>query len=100
MHTTLKTMEKLDKLLTEADELITCASICDDPELKSIYMDLARCHYDGYEKLSKAGERMVERKTQQMPDEKAQVIREMAAWHKEKYDERAAKIKHRLDSMR
>ena len=100
MHVTLKTMEKLDKLLTEADELVTCASTCDDQELKSIYMDLARCHYDGYEKLSKATERAVDRKANQYPGEKGQTIKEMATWHKDKYDERAAKIKMRMDAMR
>lgn len=99
MQITLKMMEKLDNLLNEADELITCATAhSDDPELKAIYLDLARCHYDGYEKLSKAAERSVERKADHM--EHGHVLKEMAAWHKDKYDERAAKIKLRLDHMR
>lgn len=101
MQITLKMVEKMDKLLEEADELITCANAhSDDTELKSIYLDLARCHYDGYEKLSKCCERVVERKAQGMPDGQGHALKEMAEWHKDKFDDRAAKIKMRLQQVR
>lgn len=99
MHITLKMVEKLDNLLDEADEYIKCATMhADDTELKSTYLDLARCHYDGYEKLSKCCERMVDRKAQ--GTEHGQAIKEMAGWHKDKFDKRAAEIKHRLEQVR
>lgn len=101
MHITLKMVEKMDNLLSESDELITCANThTDDTELKSIYMDLARCHFENYEKLSKYCERMVERKAQGMPDGQGQALKQMAEWHKDKFDERAAKIKMRLQQAR
>lgn len=100
MHITLKMMEKLDKLLEESDELITCASTADDPELKSIYLDLARCHYDGYEKLSKCAERAVERKAQNMENGQGHAIKEMVVWHKKKYDDKAEKVYKRLQNAR
>lgn len=100
MHVTLKTMEKLDDLLDEADEYVTCATAhADDHDLKSAYLDLARCHYDGYEKLAKIAERSVERKAS-AGGEKAQVVREMAQWHLDKFADRASKIKMRLDQVR
>ena len=101
MHVTLKTIEKLDNLLDEADEYVKCAHAhADDSELKGTYLDLARCHFDGYEKLSKCVERSVDRKAQSMQDGKGEALREMAGWHKDKFDKRAAEIKHRLDQAR
>ena len=101
MHTTLKMVEKLDDLLEETDEYIKCAHECtDNPELKSAYMDLARCHYDGFEKLSKCVERTVERKSQMLGEDKGQLMKEMAAWHMNKFTERAAHLKSRMDQMR
>lgn len=99
MHVTLKMIEKLDNLLDEANEYITCANAhADDSELKSAYLDLARCHFDGYEKLAKCCERSVERKTQSTPA--GDTMRQMYAWHKNKFDERASTIKHKLDQAR
>lgn len=99
MQICLKMMEKLDDLLNEADEYVQCATQhSDDNELKSAYLDLARCHYDGYEKLSKCAERMADRKAQGHQDGHA--IREMVGWHKNRYEERASKIKHKLDQAR
>lgn len=99
MHTMLKMIEKLDNLLDETDEYIMCANAhAENPELKSTYLDLARCHFDGFEKLEKCCERAVEQKAQSMPD--GQVIRQMVGWHKDKFDERAATIKHKLEQAR
>lgn len=99
MQITLKMVEKLDDLLDEADEYIKCATMhADDSELKAAYLDLARCHYDGYEKLSKCAERAIERKS--VGSEHGSAIREMANWHKDKFDKRAMEIKHRLDQAR
>ena len=99
MQITLKMMQKLDGLLTEADEYITCANAhADNPELKATYLDLARCHYDGYEKLSKCAERAVEQKADHVPH--GQAIKEMVAWHKDQYDERAEKVHKRLQNAR
>ncbi len=99
MQVTLKMVEKMEGLLEEADEYITCANThSDDSELKSIYMDLARCHYDGYEKLSKCCERVVDRKRNQGPEGEA--LKKMAEWHKDKFDEKAAKVKLRMDHQR
>ena len=101
MHITLKMMEKLDNLLNEANEYVTCANAhADDSDLKNAYLELARCHYDGYENLSRAADRAMERKTRNMSDEKASVVREMVAWHKDKYDERAKKIKEKIEQSR
>lgn len=99
MHVTLTMIEKMDNLLDEADEYIKCAhSSADDNDLKSAYLDLARCHFEGYEKLSKCIERAVERKAQTMPNGEA--IKEMAGWHKDKFDKRAHEIKARIDKAR
>lgn len=99
MQITLKMVEKMDELLDEADDLVKCATMhSDDPELKAIYLDLARCHYEGYEKLSKVAERAVDRKSQ--TTEHGHVIKEMAMWHKDKFDKRAAEIKHKLEQAR
>lgn len=99
MQMTLKMVEKLDDLLEEAEEYIQCATMhSDNNELKSAYLDLARCHFDGYEKLSKIAERTVERKSAGMPD--GQAIKQMMEWHKDKFDERASKIKHKMDQVR
>lgn len=100
MHCTLKIIEKLDDLLDEAEEYVSCSTQHgDDQDLKSAYIDLARCHYDGYEKLRKCAERCVERKsTSGHPH--AEAMREMAAWHFDKFDERAAKVKHKMDQVR
>ena len=99
MQITLKMIDKLDNLLDEADEYVKCATMhADDSELKSAYLDLARCHYEGYEKLSKCCERMVERKAQ--GTEHGHSIQEMASWHKDKFDKRAMEIKHKLDQAR
>lgn len=99
MQITLKMVEKLDNLLDEADEYIKCATMhADDSDLKDAYISLAKCHYDGYEKLSKCCERTVERKAQ--GSEHGHAIQEMAMWHKDKFDKRAMEIKHKLDNMR
>lgn len=99
MQVTLKMIEKLDNLLDEADEYVQCATMhTDDSELKNTYLDLARCHYDGYEKLSKCCERAVDRKSKTAQHGAA--IQEMAGWHKNKFDKRAAEIKQRLDQAR
>lgn len=100
MQTTLKMIEKLDNLLDETEEYIKCAKMhSDDNELKSTYVDLARCHYEGYEKLSKCAERIAERKVQNMPDG-GRVLREMVDWHKDKFDDRARHIKEKFDQIR
>lgn len=99
MQITLKMIEKLDNLLDEADEYVSCATMhADDSELKNAYLDLARCHYDGYGKLSKCCERAVERKAK--TSQHGPAIQEMAGWHKTKFDKRAAEIKQRLDQAR
>lgn len=99
MHVTLKTLEKMDALLDEAHEYIDCArKVSDDPGLKSAYVDLARCHYDGYENLSREAERMMERKRATMSD--GEIYKEMCEWHKDKFDERATKIKQMLEQVR
>lgn len=99
MHVTLKTIEKLDNLLDEAEEYVKCATAhSDDSELKNTYMDLARCHYDGYEKLAKCVERSVERKAAGHPE--GQAIKEMAGWHMDKFADRASKIKMRMEQAR
>lgn len=100
MQVTLKMVEKLDNLLDEADEYIKCATAhADDHELKSTYLDLARCHFDGYEKLSKCCERLVDRKAEANQQD-GHAIREMVGWHKDKFDDRASKIKMRLSQVR
>lgn len=100
MHVTLKTIEKLDDLLDETDEYIKCANAhADDNELKATYLDLARCHFDGYERLSKCAERAVERKAQS-GDGIGEGIRQMWGWQKAKFDERAAHLKMRLEQAR
>lgn len=87
----------MEDLLDETEEYIKCAHEADDPDLKSAYHDLARCHFDGFEKLSNCCERAVERKAQHMPDGQRQVVHEMTNWHKEKYDDRAIRIKEKLN---
>lgn len=97
MHVTLKVVEKMDNLLDEADELIKCANAhTDDNDLKSIYIDLARCHLDGYERLSNAAQRSIERKAAAQ-GEKGQAIKEMAHWHMDKFEKRAKEIKEKLN---
>lgn len=99
MHITLKMIEKLDNLLEEAEEYIECATAhSDDSELKRTYVDLATCHYEGYEKLSKYCERAIERKAHNGTE--GQVIKQMADWHRNKFDEKAAKVKRRLEQLR
>lgn len=99
MQIALKMVEKLDNLLDEADEYIKCATMhSDDTELKSAYLDLARCHYEGYEKLSKCCERMAERKAQS--SEHGHSIKEMVEWHRDKFTKRAMEIKHKLENAR
>lgn len=99
MQIALKMVEKLDNLLDEADEYIKCATMhSDDNELKSAYLDLARCHFDGYEKLSKCCERMAERKA--AGSEHGHAIKEMVEWHRDKFTKRAMEIKHKLENAR
>lgn len=99
MHLTLKTIEKLEALLEEADEYVDCANKAgEDQALRSAYMDLARCHFEGYEKLSQAAERTFDRKRQTMPE--AEVYKEMCDWHKAKFAERAAKVKMKMEHAR
>lgn len=98
MEHTLTCMEKMDKLLDETDEYIKCYSQTDDVDLKNAYDKLARCHYDGYENLRLAADRMVDKKAHSMPE--GQTIKKMADWHLEKYDERAHKIKQKMDNLR
>lgn len=99
IYVTMKMIEKLDNLLDEADEYIMCSSAhADDSDLKSAYLDLSRCHLDGYEKLAKCCDHSIERKIQSTPD--GDVLRQMYAWHKNKFDERAATIKHKLEQER
>ena len=99
MHVTLKTIEKLDGLLDEAHEYIECATKhTDDKSLRDIYIDLARCHLEGYEKLSKEAERAFERKAQTMPE--GEIYKQMCDWHKAKFEERYAKIKLMMDQSR
>lgn len=101
MQSTLKMLEKLDNLLSEADEYVSCANIYSaDPDLKAAYIDLARCHYDGYEKLSKCSTRITERKYANMTSEQKHMMQELVDWHKDKFDDRAAKIKMRLEQFR
>lgn len=99
MQVTLKMVEKMDELLDETEELIKCANMhSDDSELKRVYVDLAMCHYEGYEKLCKVAERTVERKAASLPE--GQTVRQMMEWHKDKFDDRAAKIKNKLEKIR
>lgn len=99
MQVTLKMLEKLDNLLDETEEYIKCATMhSDDSDLKSAYLDLTRCHYDGYEKLSKCAERSIERKAAGMPE--GQTFRQMVEWHKDKFDDRAAHLKTKLEQAR
>lgn len=99
MHITLKMIEKLDNLLDETDEYIKCATThSDDSDLKSAYIDLARCHYEGYEKLIKCCERAVDKKSEHMQE--GHFIKQMADWHIDKFNKRAVEIKIRLDQLR
>lgn len=101
MQVTLKMVEKMDHLLDEAEELTKCATAhSDDTELKRVYMDLARCHYDGYERLASIAETVVDRKAKNVGGEKGQVMREMVDWHKDKYRKRADQIKKKMDEVR
>lgn len=99
MHVTLKVVEKMDELLDEAEELTKCATAhTDDSDLKSIYMDLARCHLDGYERLSATARRSIDRKAASQ-GEKGQVVKEMATWHMDKFDKRAKDIKEKMQKV-
>lgn len=100
MQVTLKMCEKMDHLLDEAEELTTCAMRCDDADLKAVYLDLARCHFDGYEKLARIAGSITERKAQNVGGEKGQVMREMVDWHKDKYRKRAEEIKKKMEEAR
>lgn len=101
MKVTLKMVEKMDHLLDEAEELAKCATAhADDAELKSVYIDLARCHYDGYERLANIATRVVDRKSQQVGGEKGEVMREMVDWHKDKYRKRAEDVKKKIEEAR
>lgn len=97
MEHTLTCMEKMDKLLDETEDYIKCYSNTDDVDLKNAYEKLARCHWDGYENMRRAAEAMVDRKSHSMPD--GSVIKKMADWHLDKYDERAHKIKQKMDKL-
>lgn len=100
MQVTLKMVEKMDDLLDETEELLKCANThSDDSDLKSVYLDLARCHYDGYEKLSQYANRVVERRANGNA-EKGQAIREMVDWHKDKFDKRARELKEKMSQVR
>lgn len=98
MEHTLNCMEKMDKLLEEAEEYIKCAGETEDSDLRSAYKDLARCHYDGYENLRRCAEHMVDKKAHSHPE--GQTIKKMADWHMDKYQDKASKIKHKMDSYR
>lgn len=100
MLVTLKMCDKMDHLLDETDELVTCANRCDDVDLKAIYMDLARCHFDGYEKLARMANTITERKAKNLGGEKGQFIREMVDIHKDKYRKRAEDIRKKMDEAR
>lgn len=100
MQVTMKMCEKMDHLLDETEELVTCANRCDDTELKAIYMDLARCHFDGYEKLARMASMITDRKAKNVGGEKGQVMREMVDWHKDKYRKRAEDIRKKMDEAR
>ena len=101
MQVTLKMVEKMDHLLDEAEELTKCATAhSDDSELKSVYLELARCHYDGYEKLARIAETVVDRKAKNVSGEKGQAMREMVDWHKDKYRKRAMEIKKKMEEVR
>lgn len=100
MQVTLKMCEKMDHLLDEANELVTCANRCDDSELKSVYLELARCHYDGYEKLARIANTITDRKAKNVGGETGHAMREVVDWHKDKYRKRAEEIKHKIDEAR
>lgn len=101
MHATLKMIEKLDDLLDETEEYLKCSNEhMEDIELKNAYMDLARCHFDGFEKLEKCYERVVERKAASKPDGVKETVIEMATWHKNKFNDRAADIKRKMEMVR
>ena len=101
MQVTLKMVEKMDHLLDEAEELAKCATAhSDDTELKSVYLELARCHYDGYEKLARIASTVTDRKARNVGGEKGQVMREMVDWHKDKYRKRAEDIKRKIEEAR
>lgn len=99
MHITLKMVEKMDRLLEETEDYIKCANMhSDDQQLKKIYLDLARCHFDGFENLEQYCVKAAEQKAAQNPDHK--ILQEMVGWHKDRFDEKAATIKHKLDNAR
>lgn len=100
MQVTLKMCEKMDKLLDEAEELVTCANRCDDSELKSVYLDLARCHYDGYEKLANIATRITDRKAKNVGGETGHAMREVVDWHSDKYRKRADEVRKKMDAAR
>lgn len=101
MQVTLKMVERMDHLLDETEELLKCANAhSDDSELKRVYMDLARCHYDGYENLARIADTVTERKAKNVGGEKGQVMREMVDWHKDKFRKRADEIKKKMEETR
>ena len=101
MQVTLKMVEKMNHLLDEAKELTKCATAhSDDSELKSVYLELARCHYEGYEKLARIADKVIERKSNNVSGEKGQAMREMVDWHKDKYRKRAEDIKRKMEEAR
>ncbi len=101
MQVTLKLMERLDDLLDETEEYIGCAmKHADDHGLKSAYLDLARCHFDGYERLSKEAMQQEDRKKHNMQGSDSEAYRQMCDWHREKFAKRASKIKMELEQVR
>lgn len=98
MEHTLTCIEKMDGLLKETDEYIKCSMHAEDSDIKSAYRDLAECHYNGYENLRRAADRMVDKKVHSHPD--GSYLKKMADWHLEKYDDKAQHLKKKLDNLR
>lgn len=100
MEITLNAVEKLDCLLDEAKEYITCATAhADDHELKSVYLDLARCHLEGFEKLNNCIKRSVDRKMHEGHQD-GTVAAKMFHWYHEKFEKRYKELKEELERAR
>lgn len=99
MQITLKMMEKMDHLLDETEQYLECANRdADNSELRAAYMDLARCHFDGYKKLARCADHACEQKRHQMQD--GETYRQMVTWHKDKFEKKAEGIEQRMSKMK
>lgn len=100
MEVTLKAVEKLDTLLDEAEEYIECATVhAGDHELKSVYIDLARCHLEGFEKLNNCIKRSVDKKMHEGHQD-GHTAAKMFHWYHEKFEKRYKELKEKIDQAR